>query len=142
MNLLKKPMLPVPMLPKMLRPCVLLLSRGQRSPTPKLSKKPISPEPAPSGRPKPLILQPSGMHRPRGPPRPNYFRGSTAKSCKTWRSKLSDRKANAKVTSSLLARLPYKPAQQSSKACCWPLTRFCWGRPLHPTHSLCWQRSH
>ena len=33
LNLLKKPMLPVPMLPRMLRPCVSLLSRGQRSPT-------------------------------------------------------------------------------------------------------------
>ena len=136
---LKKPMLPAPMLPRMLRPCVLLLSREQRSPTPKPSKKPRSPEPAPSRRPKLLVLQPSGILRPREPPKLNYSRGNMAKSCKTWGSKSSDRKATAKVTSSLLARLPYMPAKQSSKVCWWLPTRFCWGRPLHPTHSLCCQ---
>ena len=52
------------------------------------------------------------MLRPRGPPRPNYSRGNMAKSCKTWRSKSSDRKATAKVTSSLLARPPIcQPAE-------------------------------
>ena len=141
-NLLKKPMLPVPMLPRMLRPCVVLLSREQRSSTPKSSKKPRLPKPAPSGRPKPLVLWPSGMLGHGGPPRPNYSRGNMGKSCETRRSKSSNRKATAKVTSSLLARPPYMPAWQSSKACWWPPTRFCWGRPLHPTHSPCHQRSH
>ena len=141
-NLLKKPMLPVPMLPRTLKPCVLLPSREQRSPTPKPSKKPRSPKPAQSWRPKPLILWLSGTLRCRGPPRSKYSRGNMAKSCETWQSKSSNRKATAKVTSSLLARLPYMPAWQSSKACRWPPTRFCWGRPLCPTHSPCCQRSH
>ena len=126
-----------PMLPRMLRPCASLLSREQRSSTPKLSKKPRSPEPAPSWRPKLLTLWPSGILRLGGPPRPNYSRGNMAKSCETWSSKTSNRKAIAKVTSSLLARLPYMPTWWSSKACWWLPTRFCWGRPLHPTHSPC-----
>ena len=81
------------------------------------SKRPRSPKPMPSGRLKLLTLWPSGILRPKGPPRPNYSRGNMAKSCETWRSRSSNRKATAKVTSSLLARLPYTPAQQSSKAC-------------------------
>ena len=141
LNLLKKPMLPVPMLPRMLRPCVSPLSREQRSPTPKPSKKPRSTKPAPPRRPKPLILQLSGMPRPGGPPRLNYSKGNMAKSCGTWRSKSSDRKATAKVTSSLLARPPYMPAWQSPKVCWLPPTRFCRGRPLRSTHSPCCQRS-
>ena len=109
------------------------------SPMPKPSKKPRSPKPAPSRRPKLLPLQPLGILRCGWPPRPNYSRGNMAKSCKIWRSKPSDRKATAKVTSSLLARLPYMPTQQSSKACWWLPTRFCWGGPLCPTHSPCYQ---
>ena len=132
----------IPMLPRMLRPCVSLLSRRQRSPTPKPSKKSRSPEPAPSGRPKPLILQPSGMLRPGWTPRLNYSSGNMAKSCETWGSRSSNRKAIAKVTSSLLARPPYMPTQHRSKVCWWPPTRFCWGRHPCPTHSPCHQRSH
>ena len=77
--------------------------------------------------------------RPRGPPRPNYSRGNMAKSCKTWRSKSSNRKATVKVTSSLLARPPYMPAWQNSQVCWWLPTRFSWGKPLCPTHSPCCQ---
>ena len=136
LNLLNKPMPPVPMQPRMLRPCVLLPSKEQRSPTPKPPKKPRSPKPVPSRRPKPLAsLQLSGMLRHGGPPRPNYSRGNMAKSCETWRSKSSDRKAAAKVTSSLLARPPYMPAQWSSKVCWCPPTRFCWGMTPVP-HSF------
>ena len=58
-----------------------------------------------------------------------------AKSCKTWRSKSSKMKADAKLTSSPLARLPYTPAWQSSKACWWLLTKFYRGRPPNPTYS-------
>ena len=119
-----------------------LLSREQRSSTPKPSKRPRSPEAMPFGRLKLLTLWPSGISRPGGPLRLNYSKGNMAKSCKTWRSKSSNRKATAKVTSSLLARPPYMPAWQSSKACWWPPTRFCWGRPLCPTHSPCCQRPH
>ena len=119
----------------MLRPCALQMSREQRSLTPKPSKKPRPPKPAPSRKLKLLALWPSGMPRPREPPRLSYSRCNMAKPCETWRSKSSERKADAKLTSSLLARLPYTPAQQSSKACWWLLTRFCWGRPACPTHS-------
>ena len=126
LNPLHKPMLSAPMLPRMLRPCSLQLSREQRSPMSKPFKKPRPPKPAPSRRPKLLTLWPSRILRPRGPPRPSYSRGNMAKSCKTWRSMSSERKADAKVTSSLLARLPYMPAWQRSN---------CWGRPLCPIHS-------
>ena len=136
-NPLKKPTLSAPMLPGMLRPCALLLSREQMLPMPKLSKEPRSPEPVPSSRPKLLTLWPSGIWRPGGHPRLNYSRANMAKSCKTWRSKLSNRKTTSKVTSSLLDRLPYMPAQWRSKACQWLPTRFCWGRPLCSTHSPC-----
>ena len=54
------------MLPWMLRPCAPQLSRKPRSPASKLSKKPRQSMPAPSGRPKLLALQLSGMPRPRG----------------------------------------------------------------------------
>ena len=47
----------------------------------------------------------------------SYSRGNTAKSCGTWRCKPSQRKAEVKLTSSLPAKLPCKPAQQRSKAC-------------------------
>ena len=60
------------MLPRMLRPCVLLLSKEQMSPTPKPSKKPRSPKPVPSRSLKPLVLWLSGTPRGRGPPRLNY----------------------------------------------------------------------
>ena len=43
------------------------------------SKKPRPPELAPSRRPKLLVLQPSGMPRPRGPPRPSYSTGQHGK---------------------------------------------------------------
>ena len=59
------------------------------------------------------------------------------KSCKTWRSKSSERKAEGKLTSPLPARLPYMPVQQSSEACWWLLTKFCWGRCPHPVHLPC-----
>ena len=80
------------------------------------------------GRLKLLALWPSGMLRPGGPPRLSYSRGNMAKSCKTWSCKSSERKADAKVTSSLLARLPYMPAQQNSKVCWWLLTNFFLGQ--------------
>ena len=133
-NPLKMPELSAPVLPWMLRPYALQLSRKQRSLMSKPSKKPRPPKPAPSRSLKLLALWPSGMPRHRGPPRLSYSRGNMAKSCKTWRSKSSKRKADAKLNSSPLARLPYTPAQQSSKAW-WLLTKFCWGRPPHPTHS-------
>ena len=71
----------------------------------------------------------------RWPPRLSYSRGNMAKSCETWRSKSSKRKADAKLTSSPLARLPYMPAPQNSNECWWLLTKFCCSRPPHPTHS-------
>ena len=67
--------------------------------------------------------------------RPNHSTGSMAKPFKTWRNKSFERKAEAKLTSSPPVRLPYMPAQQSSKACWWPLITFCWGRHPCPTHS-------
>ena len=52
-----------------------------------------------------------------GPLRPSHSTGNMPKPSKTWRNKSSERKAKAKLTSSLPVRLPYMPAQQSSKAC-------------------------
>ena len=51
------------------------------------------------------------------PLRPNHSTGNMPKPCGTWRNKPSVRKAEAKLTFSLPIRLPYMPAQQSSKAC-------------------------
>ena len=100
----------------------------------KPSNKPRPPTPAPSGRPKAACLWPLGMPRPRGPLRPNHSAGNMTKPSRTWRHKSSEKKAEAKLNSSLPPRLPYMLAQGSSKACWWLLT-FCWGRHPHPTHS-------
>ena len=70
-----------------------------------------------------------------GPLRPNHSTGNMAKPSRTWRNKSSERKAEAKLTSSPPVRLPYMPAQWSSKACWWFLITFCWGSHLCPTHS-------
>ena len=137
----KKPEPSALVLPWMLRPCALQLSREQRSPMSKPSKKPRPPKPAPSGRPKLLALWPLGMPKPGGPLRPNHSTGNMAKPSKTWRNKSSERKAEAKLTSSLPVRLPYMPAQWSSKGCWWPLITFCWGKHPHPTHSTYCKRS-
>ena len=94
-------------IPRMLRPCVSLPSIEQRSSTPKPSKRLRSPEAALFRKLRLLALWLSGISRPREPLRPNYCKGDMAKSCKTWRSKSSDRKAIAKVTSCLLAMPPY-----------------------------------
>ena len=118
-----------------LRPYALQLSREQRSPTSKPSKKPRPPMPAPSGGLKPLALWPLGMLRSGGPLRTSHSKGNMAKPSESQRNKSSKRKAEAKWTSSPLARLPFMPAQQSSKACWQPLITFCWGRHPHPTHS-------
>ena len=58
-----------------------------------------------------------------------------AKPSETWRNKSSERKAEAKLTSSSPARLPCTPAKQSSKACWWLLITFCCSRHPHPTPS-------
>ena len=73
--------------------------------------------PAPSRRPKPLALWPLGMLRSGGSLRPNHSKSNMVKPSETWRNKSSKRKAEAKLTSSPPARLPYMPAQWSSKAC-------------------------
>ena len=70
-----------------------------------------------------------------GPLRLSHSTGNMAKPSETWRNKSSERRAEAKLTSSLPVRLPYTPAQWNSKACWWPLITFCWGRHPHPTHS-------
>ena len=114
---LKKPEPSAAMLPWTLRPCASQLSRKQRLSTSELSKKPRPPMPAPSRRLKPLAPWPSGMPRPRGPLRPSHSTGNMPKPSKTWRNKSSERKTEAKLTSSLPFRLPYMPAQQNSKAC-------------------------
>ena len=131
----KKPEPSASMLSWMLRPCALQLSREQRSPKSKPSKKPRPPVSAPSRRPKLLAPWPSGMLRPEGPLRSSHATGNMAKTSKTWRNKSSERKAEAKLTSSLPIRLPYMPAHWSSKVCSWLLITFCWGRHPHPTHS-------
>ena len=131
----KKPEPSASGLPWMLRPYALQLSRQQRLPMSKPSTKPRPPTTAPSGRPKLLAPWPLGMPRSRGPLRSNHSKGNMAKPCGTWRHKSSERKAEAKLTSSLPARTPYMPVQQSAKACWWPFITFCWGRHPHPTHS-------
>ena len=79
------------------------------------SKKPRLPTPAPSRRPKPLALWPLGMPRPGGPLRPSHSTGNMAKPSKTWRNKALERKAEAKLTSSLPVRLPYTPAIRAQR---------------------------
>ena len=71
----------------------------------------------------------------REPPRPSHSRGNMATSCRTWRSKSSERRAEAKLTSSLPARPPYMSAHWSSRALWLLLTTFYWGRHLHHPHS-------
>ena len=105
------------MLPWTLRPCALQLSRKKRSPTSEPSKKPRPPAPTPSRRLKLLALWPSGILRPGGPLRLSHSTGNMPKPSETWRNKSSERKAEAKPTSSLAVRLPYMPVQWSSKAC-------------------------
>ena len=70
-----------------------------------------------------------------GPLRLSYSTGNMAKPSETWRNKLSERKAEATLTSSPPVRLPYMPAQWSSKTCWLLLITFCWGRHSCPTHS-------
>ena len=113
----KKPQPSAPMLPWMLRPFASQLSRKQRSPACELSKKPRPSAPAPTRRSKPLVLWSSGMLRPGGPLRPSHSTGNMPKPSETWRNKSSERKVEAKLTSSLPVRLPYMPAQWSSKVC-------------------------
>ena len=67
-NLSKKPEPSAPILPWMLRPSALQLSRKPRSPAPK-----------PSGKLKPFAPQPLGMQRPREPPRLTHFTRRHAK---------------------------------------------------------------
>ena len=101
----------------------------------KLSKKPRPPMPAPSRRPKLLALWPLGCQG-LGVSQAESLHRQHGTACRTWRNKSSQRKAEAKLTSSLPARLPYSPVQQSSKACWWLPITFCWGRHPHPTLHL------
>ena len=101
------------------------------------SRKPRQPETGSSKRPKLLASKPSGMLRPREPPRLSYSRGNMAMSCVTWRSKSSERRAEIKLTSSPPARMPYVPAHQSSRVLWLLPTTFYWGRLLHHSHSYC-----
>ena len=106
-----------PMPPQMPRPHTPQLPRKQRSPTSEAPKKPRPLMPAPSEKPRLPALQPSGMLRPSGPPRLSHSTGNMPKPSGTWRNKSSERKAEAKPTFSLPVKMPYMPAQQSSKAC-------------------------
>ena len=67
----------------------------------------------------PPSLLPSGMLRPRGPSRLSHSTGNMPKPSKTWRNKSSERKAEAKLTSSLPIKWAYMPPQQSSEAHWW-----------------------
>ena len=63
-----------------------------------------------------------------GPLRLNHSKSNMVKPSETWRNKSFKRKAEAKLNSSLPARLPYTPVQQSSKVCWWLLTTFLGGQ--------------
>ena len=78
----KKPEPSLPVLPWMLRPSALQLSR-----------KPRPPVPTPSGKLKPFAPQPLGMWRPEEPPRLTHSTGDMPRPSKTWRNKSSKRKA-------------------------------------------------
>ena len=71
------------------------------------------------------------------PPRPSYSKGNMAKLCRTWRCKSSERRAEAKPTSSPPARPLCMPALRSSRAHWWLSTMSYWGRHLHLIHSPC-----
>ena len=101
----RKPEPSAPMLPWMLRPSALQLSRRPRHPAPTLPRKP-----------KPFALQPSGMQRSREPPRLTHSTGNMPRPSNTLRNKLSKRKVRVRLTFSLPAKLLYKPALQNSEA--------------------------
>ena len=82
-----------------------------------------------------LALQPSEMLRSRGPPRQSHSKGNMATSCRIWRCKSSERRAEVKPTSSLPARLLCMPAHWSSRALWLLPTTSYWGRHLHHLHS-------
>ena len=60
-----------------------------------------------------------------------------ATSCKTWRNKSSERRAEVEPTSSLPVRSPCTPAHQSSKALWLLPTKSYWGKHLCCLHLLC-----
>ena len=95
------------------------------------SKKPGQPETISSERPKLLPLQPSEMSRSSGPLRHSHSKGNMATSCRIWKCKSSERRAEIKLASSLPARQLCTPAHRSSRAI-WllPIT-FYWGTYLH-----------
>ena len=101
------------------------------------SRKPRQPKTRSSVRLKLLAPQPSGMSRPGEPPRLSHSRRNMAMSCRTCRSKSSERRVEVKPTSSLPARLPCAPVHQRSRVLWLLPTTFYWGRPLHHPHSSC-----
>ena len=102
-----------------------------RLPAHQQSRKPRQPKTVSSERLKLFVLQPSGMSRVRGPPRPKHCKRNMATSCKIWRCKSSERRAEAKPTSSPPARPLCTPAHQSSRALWLLPTTSYWGRNLH-----------
>ena len=88
------------------------------------SRKPRQPETVSSVRLKLHAPQPSEMSRPVGPPRPKQSKGNMATSCRVWRGKSSERRAEAKPTSSLPAKLLCTTAHQISRVL-WPLPSTC-----------------
>ena len=65
-----------------------------------------APAPTPSGKLKPLALQPSGMLRPGEPPRLTHSTGDMPKPSNTWRNKSSKRKVRVRLTFSPPVKLP------------------------------------
>ena len=107
-----------------------------RLPVQQQSRKPRQPKTVSSERLKLLALQPSEMLRPEEPPRLSHSRGNMAMSCGTWRSKSSKRRAEAKLTSSLLPGHPiHQPTGAQGHSGCF-LPHFTGKTPSSPPSIL------
>ena len=93
------------------------------------------PEAVSSKRLKLLAPLPSEMSRSEGPPRLRHSKENIATSCGIWRHKSSERGVEAKLTSSLPARLVCTWVHQSSRTLLLLPTTFCWDTQLHHLHS-------
>ena len=100
------------------------------------SRKPRQPKAISSKRLKLLPPQPSRISRPKVPPRLRHSKENMAISCRTWRCKSSESRAEGKPISSPPARPVCTTVHQSSGALWLLPTTSYWDRHLHHLHSF------
>ena len=103
------------------------------------SMKPRQPEALSSKRPTLPVPKPSERLRPGGPLWLSHSKGSMVTSCRTWRNKSSERRAEVELTSSLPVRSPCTPGHQGLKALWLLPTTSYWDNHLHCLHSPCYR---